>query len=132
AEPTIVVGDPAARDLAGICAARKVPHLLTLDADGKGTLTEKSAGLSPDFPTVARAADDLAAILYSSGTTGKPKGVMLSHANLASNAEVLHKLWALKPDDVLLHALPIFHTHGLFVALNTTLLNGSRIIFHPK
>ncbi len=79
-----------------------------------------------------RAADDLAAILYTSGTTGRSKGAMLTHGNLASNAEALVSLWGFKPNDVLLHALPIFHIHGLFVALNTSLLNASEVIFLPK
>lgn len=81
-------------------------------------------------PTVAtRLADDLAAMLYTSGTTGRPKGAMLTHANLASNALTLHRLWGFEPGDVLLHVLPIFHVHGLFVALHTALLNASRVVF---
>ncbi len=79
--------------------------------------------------TVAVGEDDIAAILYTSGTTGKPKGAMLSHGNLRSNALTLHALWGFIPGDVLLHALPIFHVHGLFVALNTALINGSTILF---
>ncbi|MEE4659955.1 MAG: AMP-binding protein [Halieaceae bacterium] len=80
-------------------------------------------------PTAAVAPADIAAIVYTSGTTGKPKGAMLSHTNLASNACTLHREWGFRRDDVLLHALPIFHVHGLFVALNTALMNGSRIVF---
>ena len=76
--------------------------------------------------------DDLAAILYTSGTTGRSKGAMLSHANLASNAQVLYETWQWQTDDVLLHALPIFHVHGLFVALHCALLGGSRVIFLPR
>ncbi len=76
--------------------------------------------------------DDLAAILYTSGTTGRSKGAMLSHDNLRSNALTLHKLWGFQADDVLLHALPIYHVHGLFVALNTALLNGSTVLFYPR
>jgi malonyl-CoA/methylmalonyl-CoA synthetase len=132
AEPRVVVGDPNASALAPLCKARGIPHLLTLGADGSGSLTGHSADRPATFTTVARASDDLAAILYSSGTTGKPKGVMLSHGNLAANAEALHKTWRFGPRDVLLHALPIFHTHGLFVALNTVLLNGTSMIFHAK
>ena len=85
----------------------------------------------PCAETVRVGATDIAAILYTSGTTGKPKGAMLSHRNLASNALTLHSLWGFEPGDVLLHALPIFHVHGLFVALNTALINGSTILFLP-
>ena len=77
-------------------------------------------------------ADELASILYTSGTTGRSKGAMLSHANLASNAQVLFDTWHWQHDDVLLHALPIFHVHGLFVALHCALLGGSRVIFMPR
>ena len=132
AEPVIVVGDPAARALADLCAARNIPHFLTLDATGAGTLTDQSRDAMPTFTTAPRSERDLAAILYSSGTTGRPKGVMLSHSNLAANATALHQVWHFAPDDVLLHTLPIFHTHGLFVALNTVLLNGTGMIFHAK
>ncbi len=132
AEPAVVVCDPSNTTLTALCKTRGVAQCLTLDADGRGSLMDQSAGMPATFTTVARAASDLAAILYSSGTTGKPKGVMLSHSNLASNAETLHRLWKFKPDDVLLHTLPIFHIHGLFVALNTTLMNGSAMIFHQK
>jgi malonyl-CoA/methylmalonyl-CoA synthetase len=130
AEPAIVVGDPANTALAALCAKRGITHLLTLDADGDGTLMTESTGAFTDV--VPRASSDLAAILYSSGTTGKPKGVMLSHGNLAANAAALHAAWSFGPDDVLLHALPLFHVHGLFVALNTVLLNGTGMIFHSK
>ena len=132
AEPSVVVCDPGDTALAALCAARGIRHRLTLGADGKGSLTDQSAAHPKTFATAARAPTDLAAILYSSGTTGKPKGVMLSHGNLAANAATLHTLWKFKPGDVLLHALPIFHIHGLFVALNTTLMNASSMIFHAK
>jgi len=131
AEPALVVGDPGNTDLIGLCGSRRIPFL-GLDAQGAGSLMDESARHDADFATVTRTSDDLAAILYSSGTTGRPKGVMLSHGNLESNATTLHKLWQFKPGDVLLHALPIFHTHGLFVALNTTLMNGSSMIFHNR
>jgi malonyl-CoA/methylmalonyl-CoA synthetase len=132
AEPALVVGDPAAPAFAELARARGTRIILTLDSRGQGTLITQSLSAAAVFATVPRGADDLAAILYSSGTTGRPKGVMLSHRNLAANALTLHRLWQFRPDDVLLHALPIFHTHGLFVALNTTLLNGSPMIFHEK
>src|SRR5437868_14744168 len=83
-----------------------------------------------DFETVARGPDDLAAILYTSGTTGRSKGAMLSHDNLASNALVLKDYWRWQPGDVLIHALPIYHVHGLFVALHGALLNGSTMLWH--
>ena len=132
AEPALVVCDPSATALIALCAARKIAHQLTLAADGSGTLLERSAACAATFATIPRGSADLAVILYSSGTTGKPKGVMLTHGALASNASTLHALWKFAPGDVLLNTLPIFHIHGLFVALNTTLMNGSAIIFHAK
>jgi malonyl-CoA/methylmalonyl-CoA synthetase len=129
AQPAVVVADPGAKALMDVCKARGVPHVLTLDASGQGTLMNRAASLAPLEGSIARHENDLAAILYSSGTTGKPKGVMLSHGNLASNAKALHEVWKFGPGDVLLHALPIFHVHGLFVALNTVLMNGTGMIF---
>src|SRR5690606_37504926 len=124
---------PGTEDWIGACARKAAtPHVLTLDSAQDGTLIEQAKELSPDFATVARGRDDLAAILYTSGTTGRSKGAMLTHWNLASNALTLHKVWHFQPGDVLLHALPIFHTHGLFVATNCTLLNGSAMIFLPN
>jgi len=132
AAPTMVVSDPGNATLAALCAARKIPHHLTLDANGSGSLTTQSAAAASTHEIVARDSADLAAILYSSGTTGKPKGVMLTHGGLTANALALHQAWKLAPDDVLLHALPIFHIHGLFVALNTVLMNGTGMIFHAR
>lgn len=103
----------------------------TLNADGTGSLTDKAAQQPTQFDTVARDADDLAAFLYTSGTTGRSKGAMLTQANLLSNAQTLVKEWQFTADDVLLHALPIFHTHGLFVATNVTLVAGGSMIFMP-
>lgn len=103
--------------------------LLTLESDGSGTLSEALSAL-PAQPSVPVRANDLAAILYTSGTTGKPKGAMLTHTNLLSNAQALHEIWGWRADDVLLHALPINHVHGLFVALHCALLGPSTIIFH--
>ena len=105
--------------------------LLTLNADGSGGLTDAAAGCADVFEAVGRSPDDLAAILYTSGTTGRSKGAMLTHRNLLSNAEVLAGLWRFTAHDVLLHALPIFHTHGLFVASNISLLTGGAMIFLP-
>jgi malonyl-CoA/methylmalonyl-CoA synthetase len=118
-----------------ICApGTEVPEglaCLTLDADGQGSLTEAAAGLAAGFPAVPAGPDDLAAILYTSGTTGRSKGAMLSHGNLLSNARALTDLWRFTGEDVLLHALPIFHTHGLFVATHVCLLAGAAMILHP-
>jgi malonyl-CoA/methylmalonyl-CoA synthetase len=108
------------------------PHVLTLGADGVGTFSEGAARVRDALPPAACAAHDLAAILYTSGTTGKPKGAMLSHGNLAANGIALRDAWAFREDDVLLHALPIFHAHGLFVACHTTLLAGARMIWMAK
>jgi len=106
--------------------------LMTLNGDGTGGLIDAAKGKPVQFETVARSGDDLAAFLYTSGTTGRSKGAMLSQNNLLSNAEVLADYWQFTGDDVLLHALPIFHTHGLFVATNIALLTGGAMIFHPK
>jgi malonyl-CoA/methylmalonyl-CoA synthetase len=106
---------------------------LTLGVDGAtGSLIDAARSQSPDFDDVAVCSGDLAAILYTSGTTGRSKGAMLSHGNLASNALTLKDFWRFTADDVLLHALPIFHTHGLFVATNVSLMAGSAMIFLPK
>ena len=106
--------------------------LLTLDADGTGSLPEAAADQPETFQTTPRDGGDLAAFLYTSGTTGRSKGAMLTQENLLSNAEVLVEYWRFTGDDVLLHALPIFHTHGLFVATNIMLLAGGSMIFLPK
>ncbi|EBA08651.1 malonate--CoA ligase [Sagittula stellata] len=103
----------------------------TLNADGSGSLTDKAAQAPRQFDTVPRGEDDLAAFLYTSGTTGRSKGAMLTQANLLSNARTLVQEWRFTADDVLLHALPIFHTHGLFVATNVTLVAGGSMIFLP-
>jgi malonyl-CoA/methylmalonyl-CoA synthetase len=116
AEPALFVGDPAR----GKGAARTE----TLEA-------LLAAGGADDFEDVPREPDDLAAILYTSGTTGRSKGAMLTHRNLASNAETLREAWRFTGEDRLLHALPIFHTHGLFVATNVSLLAGAAMLFLP-
>ncbi|MCW5648676.1 MAG: malonyl-CoA synthase [Ramlibacter sp.] len=111
-------------------------HVFTLDDDRTGSLLERAAHCSDRHEVAPVAADDLAAILYTSGTTGRSKGAMLTHDNLLSNARMLKDYWGWRPGDVLIHALPIFHVHGLFVALHGALLNGSRMIwlgkFDPK
>ncbi|HYD99735.1 MAG TPA: malonyl-CoA synthase [Alphaproteobacteria bacterium] len=132
AEPRLVVASPALAAQAEPLAAKVGAAVLTLDAEGGGSLAAAAAGRPETFDTVPAAADDICAILYSSGTTGRPKGAMMSHRNIGSNALTLHRLWGFRPGDVLLHALPIFHTHGLFVATNCVLLNGSSMLFLPK
>jgi malonyl-CoA/methylmalonyl-CoA synthetase len=106
--------------------------LETLNDDGTGSFNEKAAQLPVSFDTASRSHDDLAAFLYTSGTTGRSKGAMLTQRNLLSNAEALVSEWQFTSDDILLHALPIFHTHGLFVASNITLLAGGQMIFLPR
>jgi malonyl-CoA/methylmalonyl-CoA synthetase len=104
-------------------------HVFTLDDDRSGSLLERAAHHSDRHEVVARSADDLAAILYTSGTTGRSKGAMLTHGNLLSNARVLKDYWGWRQGDVLIHALPIFHVHGLFVAIHGALINGSKMIW---
>ncbi len=104
----------------------------TLDANGNGSLAALAADATALAETVPRADDDTAAIVYTSGTTGRSKGAMLSHANLASNAATLCAYWGWRDDDVLLHALPVFHVHGLFVALHCAFLTGTPTIFLPR
>jgi len=133
AEPGLLICDPRrAEGLRPIAASCGVPHVLTLDGAGAGSLVSDSENLDPDLGCVPAAADDLAAILYTSGTTGRSKGAMLSHENLGSNTLTLRDYWGFTSDDVLLHTLPIFHTHGLFVATNCVLLSGARMIFLSK
>jgi malonyl-CoA/methylmalonyl-CoA synthetase len=117
AAPRVAFCRPEARDW-----YRGVAHRLELTV-------ATAAGQPTQFATVARAPEDLACLIYTSGTTGRPKGAMVTHRNLTSNAAALHQAWRFQPGDVLLHALPLFHVHGLFVALHTALLNASRMIF---
>ncbi len=107
-------------------------NVFTLDDDRTGTLLDRAAHCSDQHDAVPRQADDLAAILYTSGTTGRSKGAMLTHGNLLSNALTLKDYWGWKNGDVLIHALPIFHVHGLFVALHGALINGSKMIWMAK
>jgi malonyl-CoA/methylmalonyl-CoA synthetase len=133
AEPALFVCDPARREEAeALAVGQSNIRVETLGGGGEGTLNALAAAASLDFDTVSCADDDLAAILYTSGTTGRSKGAMLSHANLASNALTLVDYWRFTADDVLLHALPIFHTHGLFVGTNVTLASGASMIFQPR
>ncbi|HEV2605715.1 MAG TPA: malonyl-CoA synthase [Microvirga sp.] len=132
AEPRVVVCDPAKREGIETIAAPIGARVVTLDARGQGSLMEAAEAQATDFATVPRQGDDLAAILYTSGTTGRSKGAMLTQDNLVSNALTLRDHWRFTADDVLVHALPIYHTHGLFVATNCVLFSGARMIFLPR
>lgn len=137
AEPAVVVCTSRNAAWVGpIASAAGTRHVFTLDDDRTGTLLELAAKCSDRHEAARKSAGDLAAILYTSGTTGRSKGAMLTHGNLLSNAEVLKDYWGWTEGDVLIHALPIFHVHGLFVALHGALLNGSKMIwfsrFDPK
>ena len=133
AQPAMVVCSPANFSwISKLAFGAGTGHVFTLDEHRQGTLLQRAAPHPQHFDTVDVAPDDLAALLYTSGTTGRSKGAMLTHSNLASNAQVLKTYWQWQPDDVLLHALPLFHIHGLFVACHGALLNGSKMIFLPK
>jgi malonyl-CoA/methylmalonyl-CoA synthetase len=129
AEPRVVVCSP--ERLGIVATLARGATVLTLDAKG-GELFDRAQGQPDTFATVPRASDDLASILYTSGTTGRSKGAMLTHRNLASNALALVDAWRFTRGDVLLHALPIYHIHGLFVALHCALLSASRVLWLPR
>jgi malonyl-CoA/methylmalonyl-CoA synthetase len=132
-EPSLVVCDPASPIIKEkLLDDREKINLLTLDRYGKGTLIGNVNIEGYEGTTATVDEDDIACILYTSGTTGKPKGAMITHGNLSSNALTLHQSWGFNEDDILLHALPIFHVHGLFVALNCVLLSGAPMIFLPE
>ncbi|HYD97544.1 MAG TPA: malonyl-CoA synthase [Noviherbaspirillum sp.] len=133
AEPAVVVCSPQNFGWVSQIAFKSgTKHVFTLGEDRQGSLLQRAALQSNSFDTAHREPGELAAILYTSGTTGRSKGAMLTHDNLASNALVLQEYWRWQPGDVLLHALPLFHVHGLFVASHGALLNGSKMIFLPK
>ena len=133
AEPKLIVCDPARqaemRQLADRC---KVFAVVNLDSSGEGSLAAMAATMDDRHETAERTSDDLAGLLYTSGTTGRSKGAMITHGNLASNAETLVDLWRITRDDTLLHALPIFHVHGLYVALNTAFLSAAEMIWFDR
>ena len=135
AQPRLFVGRPGVGNVrepghaAGVSGSMRV---LTLGTDGDGTLAEAMGGADPVESVVARHAGDTAALVYTSGTTGRAKGAMLTHANIASNAHALRASWGWRDDDVLLHALPLFHVHGLFIALHCALLGGTPTILLPR
>jgi malonyl-CoA/methylmalonyl-CoA synthetase len=128
----LIVCDGRNEDQLGVVAKRLSAQIETLNSDGGGTLMAQAQVMPMSFAPVERTGDDLAAFLYTSGTTGRSKGAMLTQDNLLSNARTLVSEWRFTSDDVLLHALPIFHTHGLFVATNVTLAAGSSMVFMPK
>jgi len=133
AQPKLIVCDPARqsemRALGDRCGVFAV---VNLDARGEGSLATLAATMDERHETAERAGDDLAGLLYTSGTTGRSKGAMITHGNLASNAETLVQLWRMSVGDSLLHALPIFHVHGLYVALNSAFLAAAEIIWFNK
>ena len=128
----VVLCDAAMQQGLAPVAAATDARLETLNGDGTGSFIDLARPCATVFDTIDRAADDLAAFLYTSGTTGRSKGAMLTHANLLSNAQTLRDYWRFTGDDVLLHALPIFHTHGLFVGTNIMLLTGGKMLFLPR
>ncbi len=129
AEPALIVCDPAKREGLAPIAGRAKAALETLDKAGQGSIVDLAEGDSRAFLTAVVDDDDLAAILYTSGTTGRSKGAMLTHGNLVSNALTLRDTWRFTSADVLLHTLPIYHTHGLFVASNVTFISDASMIF---
>ncbi len=133
AEPAVVVCSPGNFGwVSKIAFTLGTQHVFTLGDDRTGSLLERATRHSDEHQAVARSADDLAAILYTSGTTGRSKGAMLTHGNMLSNAVMLKDYWGWKKGDVLIHALPIFHVHGLFVAIHGALINGSKMIWMAK
>ncbi len=132
AEPTAVICDARNADtVRPIADVKGIDHLLTMNADGGGTFLDNAQQSPADFATLRQEQDDLAALLYSSGTTGVPKGIMLTHGNLLRNTEALVEAWGFTETDRLLHALPIFHVHGLFVAIGCVLLSGCSMRWLP-
>ena len=133
AKPGLFVCRPQSRVLADELATKAgIRYVLELGDDGRGSLIDAATPCADTFAAFESKGDDLAAILYTSGTTGRSKGAMLTHRNLAVNALTLHEYWQFKPGDVLLHMLPTFHVHGLFVASHCALLNGSAMFFENK
>jgi malonyl-CoA/methylmalonyl-CoA synthetase len=131
AQPSIVVCSPSSFELMRELSAGQA-QVFTLDEHGRGSLADAAAGLPGEFDTVDADPDDLAVIIYTSGTTGRSKGAMVTHRNLLSNARVLVECWGFSDRDVLLHALPVFHIHGLFVANHCALLSGAKLLWHRK
>ncbi|MDH3335284.1 MAG: malonyl-CoA synthase [Rhodospirillaceae bacterium] len=132
-EPAVVICDPSvASSIKPMAASAGAGHVFTLGVDGKGSFIDSASSATPMNGAVERSPNDLAAILYTSGTTGRSKGAMLTIENLWSNAITLRDYWGFDSNDVLLHALPIFHVHGLFVAIHCVLASAAKMIFMPK
>ncbi len=126
AKPSVIICDSSRySDYSYLCETQHIDHLLTLNVDGNGSLIDAINHQPISFDTVTVKSDDTALLLYSSGTTGKPKGIMLTHNNMIENAKVLVEHWDFTEQDCLLHALPIYHLHGLFVAISCVLMSGS-------
>jgi malonyl-CoA/methylmalonyl-CoA synthetase len=133
AEPKLIVCDPARQaEMRALADRAKVFAVVNLDQRGHGSLATIAETMDERHETAPREADDLAGLLYTSGTTGRSKGAMITHGNLRSNAETLVDLWRISSGDRLLHALPIFHVHGLYVALNTAFLSACEMIWFNK
>lgn len=133
ADPTVFVCKPGRYSkLQPVAGITGVEQIFTLSAKSSGTLADAAAEVTPDPTIVPRTLEDPACMVYTSGTTGRSKGAVLTHGGIATNARALHAIWRFRPGDVLLHALPIFHIHGLFVALHCAILNASEVIFLPK
>ena len=127
AKPSLFISnEETISSISDLSLEHSIDHLFVLNNDGSGNFSDISTS-EDNYITVACSDDDIAALLYSSGTTGKPKGIMLSHGNISSNAESLVKAWGFQESDCLLHALPIYHVHGLFVALGCVLMTGSKL-----
>ena len=131
AQPRVVVCKPESIDLMRELSTAGT-QVLTLDGEGRGSLADAAAAMPSEFVTIDAAPDDVAVILYTSGTTGRSKGAMVTHRNLLSNARALVDCWEFSERDVLLHALPVFHIHGLFIANHCALLSGARMLWHKK
>jgi len=133
AEPgLILVGPDQQAAMQELSNASIGAEVMTVSGGDKEGLAQRAAGAAGQFKTVALNADDLAVIIYTSGTTGRSKGAMVTHGNLVSNARALTEVWHFSNDDVLLHALPIFHVHGLFVATHCALITGARLLWHDR
>jgi malonyl-CoA/methylmalonyl-CoA synthetase len=132
AEPRVLITAPQLSAAASTCRAAAQPTHVTMDSMGGGSFNVATRSHAPDALPGPFHGDELAALVYTSGTTGRSKGAMLTRANLGTNAQSLAKAWAFTADDVLLHALPVFHVHGLFMAINTALVSGASLLFLSK
>jgi len=133
AKPTVIVCIEKKFNLfKKLAQINEIDHVFTLEKDGSGTLIDESDHCVHEFKTIETSSNHIAALLYSSGTTGRPKGIMLSHKNLISNTKTLSEYWEFTNEDVLLHALPIFHVHGLFVAIGCALYSGASMCWLEK